>query len=97
MEIRAVTRLEDLVTDFEGFLRLMAHPDDRSRSLGDVLRQTGDLLAVGICAAVGPEGGFTDDERHRALDAGWHLVDLGARRLRTETAALALAARLTLG
>jgi 16S rRNA (uracil1498-N3)-methyltransferase len=48
------------------------------------------------CAvAVGPEGGFADDEVARARAAGWQVIDLGPRILRVETAALALAARLT--
>jgi 16S rRNA (uracil1498-N3)-methyltransferase len=42
-------------------------------------------------AAVGPEGGFTDEEVSLAVNAGWRLLDLGARILRVETAAMALA------
>ncbi|MHB1422370.1 MAG: RsmE family RNA methyltransferase [Gemmataceae bacterium] len=42
-------------------------------------------------AAVGPEGGFTEDEVALARAAGWRLMDLGPRILRVETAALALA------
>jgi 16S rRNA (uracil1498-N3)-methyltransferase len=41
--------------------------------------------------AVGPEGGFTESEVAMASATGWHLVDLGPRILRIETAALALA------
>ena len=44
--------------------------------------------------AVGPEGGFTDEEIARAVAGGWQIVDLGPRILRVETAALALAARV---
>ena len=42
--------------------------------------------------AIGPEGGFTDEEVAAADRAGWHIVDLGPRLLRVETAAVALAA-----
>lgn len=42
--------------------------------------------------AVGPEGGFTDDEVATALAAGWRAIDLGPRVLRVETAALLLTA-----
>ena len=42
--------------------------------------------------AVGPEGGFTDDEVALASSAGWQVIDLGPRILRVETAALTLAA-----
>jgi 16S rRNA (uracil1498-N3)-methyltransferase len=41
--------------------------------------------------AVGPEGGFTDDEVEAALAQGWTVVGLGPRILRVETAALLLA------
>jgi 16S rRNA (uracil1498-N3)-methyltransferase len=41
---------------------------------------------------VGPEGGFTDAEVAEAKDAGAQVVSLGARRLRAETAAIAVCA-----
>lgn len=47
----------------------------------------GEATAV----AVGPEGGFTDEEVERAITAGWQPVDLGPRVLRVETAALVMA------
>jgi 16S rRNA (uracil1498-N3)-methyltransferase len=45
-------------------------------------------------AAVGPEGGFTEEEVAEARAAGWEVVGLGPRILRVETAALVLAAAL---
>jgi 16S rRNA (uracil1498-N3)-methyltransferase len=45
-----------------------------------------------VLAAVGPEGGFTDDEAAAAVAAGWQPVGLGPRILRVETAAMLLAA-----
>jgi len=45
-----------------------------------------------ILALVGPEGGFTDDERQLALDTGFQPVRLSPHILRVETAAVALAA-----
>jgi 16S rRNA (uracil1498-N3)-methyltransferase len=42
--------------------------------------------------AVGPEGGFTDEEIALAMELNWKSVDLGPRILRVETAAIALAA-----
>jgi 16S rRNA (uracil1498-N3)-methyltransferase len=44
---------------------------------------------------VGPEGGWTDTERHSAAEAGWTRVWLGPAILRAETAALAALAVLT--
>ncbi len=42
---------------------------------------------------VGPEGGFSDREVQLAVDAGATMVSLGPRRLRAETAALAVLCR----
>jgi len=50
------------------------------------------LTAQTIYAAVGPEGGFTEDEVNAAVAAGWTRTSLGNSLLRVETAALALAA-----
>ncbi|RTE08493.1 16S rRNA (uracil(1498)-N(3))-methyltransferase [Paenibacillus whitsoniae] len=41
-----------------------------------------------VLIAVGPEGGFTEQEIQQAEDAGFRSVSLGARILRTETAAM---------
>ncbi|HEY6066400.1 MAG TPA: RsmE family RNA methyltransferase [Thermoanaerobaculia bacterium] len=47
-------------------------------------------LAKGSSALlVGPEGGWTDDERSVAVRRGWKVVSLPAGRLRAETAAIA--------
>ncbi len=42
-----------------------------------------------ITLLIGPEGGFSDDERARLVQAGAHPVRLGAHVLRTETAVTA--------
>ena len=47
-----------------------------------------------ILVVVGPEGGFSHDEAESAQAAGAHLLSLGSRILRTETAALAVVAIL---
>ncbi len=48
-----------------------------------------------IFLAVGPEGGFTNEEVDLAAKAGWHVVDLGPRILRIETATVLLVAIVT--
>lgn len=48
-------------------------------------RQASDSVRV----LIGPEGGWTDSERSRALAAGWTAASLGGSILRAETAALA--------
>ncbi|MDP9025758.1 MAG: 16S rRNA (uracil(1498)-N(3))-methyltransferase [Candidatus Eremiobacteraeota bacterium] len=50
--------------------------------------------ATRILIVIGPEGGFSHAEAERAAAAGAHRISLGARILRTETAALALLAIL---
>jgi 16S rRNA (uracil1498-N3)-methyltransferase len=42
-----------------------------------------------VALMVGPEGGWTDDERQRAAAAGWQAASLGPLVLRAETAAAA--------
>ena len=56
-----------------------------------------DKLPQEVFLAIGPEGGFTDEEVALAVKAGWQTVNLGPRILRIETAALALVAMVTLG
>lgn len=47
--------------------------------------------ATGVALAVGPEGGFTDDEvLGLGWNAGWREANLGLRILRVETAAIVL-------
>ncbi len=49
-----------------------------------------------ITLAVGPEGGWSEEEVQQALAAGWQLVSLGDSILRTSTAAVAGLATLAL-
>src|SRR5262249_50547682 len=67
-------------------LRILAHPGEPE--LAPARHQS-------VCLAVGPEGGFTDEEVELARAAGWQMNGLGPRTLRIETAALLLASRLT--
>ena len=67
--------------------RLIAHPVESDRLPTE--------MHENIYLAVGPEGGFTDEEVKLATDAGWQVVGLGSRILRIETAALSLIARVS--
>ncbi len=42
-----------------------------------------------VALLLGPEGGWTDDERHDAINAGWRPGSFGKTILRSETAAIA--------
>ena len=68
-------------------LKVLAHPG------GGIPPGAGRDVAV----AVGPEGGFTDEEVSIGREAGWQTVGLGPRILRVETAALVLALRFNGG
>lgn len=70
--------------------RLIAHPEGEWAASIDFARSGATWIAVG------PEGGFTDAEVAAAKAAGWQSVALGARILRVETAAAALAAVVAL-
>jgi len=71
-------------------LRLVAHPG------GKPFAEFDQVKVEGIQLAIGPEGGFTDAEIAPAVAAGWQQISLGPRILRTETAAIALAAAFAL-
>src|SRR5262249_28458527 len=90
LRVEAPRPWEQLVADERlPAARLLAHPGAES----------GPWPAAGqdVIAAVGPEGGFTDQEVAQARAAGWAVVGLGPRVLRVETAAVALAVRLGVG
>ena len=65
-------------------LKLIAH-EKADGGMKDVFEQHNSLSAS-IC--IGPEGGFSDAEIQCAVRSGFTPVLLGARRLRTETAAI---------
>ena len=57
------------------------------------LKGSTDRPQDGIVLAIGPEGGFTQEEFQAARLLGWERLDLGPRILRIETAALAAVCR----
>jgi len=65
--------------------------ESADRRLDDVL---GDIPGEDITLAVGPEGGFAEEEVAAWAARGAIVVHLGPRILRTETAALAALSRL---
>jgi 16S rRNA (uracil1498-N3)-methyltransferase len=74
----------------EATLRLVASPRARQPLAALARPPLGEHLQL----VIGPEGGFTDEEEGQLDRAGFHGVSLGARVLRTETAALAALAML---
>ena len=71
--------------NFSGGVRiLLAESEDQAR-LPDILPPDADEITL----AIGPEGGWTDDELKRFRQAGWVFASLGDTILRAETAAIA--------
>ncbi|MEX2140035.1 MAG: 16S rRNA (uracil(1498)-N(3))-methyltransferase [Pirellulales bacterium] len=97
MEIsQAVAFAEFVRWEADGAERWIAQPSD-SKSRGGASPTARSQAEPGnerraLIVAVGPEGGFTDDEVRAAIDAGFSQLDLGPRILRVETAAIAVAA-----
>jgi 16S rRNA (uracil1498-N3)-methyltransferase len=104
MEIAEPQAWADFVASTREFpMRWIAHPQDRSVGVSGEAQEgfvnearcanaaTPVLPPSPVLVAVGPEGGFTEEEVALAMAAGWRSVDLGPRILRIETAALFLA------
>jgi 16S rRNA (uracil1498-N3)-methyltransferase len=75
-----------------GDVQLKRLPDEGPAEQNPLFRQPAPSAPPSYCLAVGPEGGFAEEEVALAAAAGWSVVDLGPRILRVETAALMLAA-----
>lgn len=81
--VTALSSLEAALKSVTADVRWLMHPGETS---APVLRN-----AKSVAFAVGPEGGFSEEEVAQARDAGWQCAVLGPRVLRTETAGLAAA------
>jgi 16S rRNA (uracil1498-N3)-methyltransferase len=89
MQINEPQLLADYLRLASGPVRWLAHPGGQAAAEAVKLRRH---PAPESWLAIGPEGGFADDEVQAALAAGWQAIDLGPRLLRVETAAVYLAA-----
>lgn len=88
--VEAVTGMAGALRHAEGCaLRLIAALTDDARPLSEFL---GRAPAGDVAIAVGPEGDFTPDEVAMARAAGFSVVSLGPRVLKSDTAGLALLA-----
>ena len=80
-------------TDFaDSSRRVVAHPYAQGK---ETPGQSAHCAGPGrVLVAVGPEGGWTDDEVAILESHGFERLSLGPRILRTDTAVVALLARL---
>ncbi len=83
---------DELDAMFPTMRRIVAHPygADKAEESGESPRRQRILLAIG------PEGGWTDDEVELLESRGFRRYSLGQRILRTDTATIALIAQLAL-
>jgi 16S rRNA (uracil1498-N3)-methyltransferase len=95
LAIAPARRWEEFATaESTAGLRWLVHPG--GIPLATAWSAAGAPKPTSVVAAIGPEGGFSDDEVRQAAAAGWQMVDLGPRILRVETAAVAIAAFISL-
>ena len=88
-EIAVPIKLSDALRIFEG-LRIVLAESEAQTLLRDALQP--DVAAGGITLAIGPEGGWAEDELQAFQQAGWISASLGNTILRAETAAIAATA-----
>jgi 16S rRNA (uracil1498-N3)-methyltransferase len=91
--IQAPTELAALWEQCDAYdLVLMADEAERRQTVAQVFKDLPENKDVRkVLCIIGPEGGFTEEERRRAKEKRVHPVTLGPRRLRAETAGLVLA------
>ena len=77
------------VVELQPVLCMWEEVADESQPLSAVLRSFGSGSAI-LAALIGPPGGFTEEEVAANQAVGANLVTLGARVLRSETAAVAV-------
>jgi 16S rRNA (uracil1498-N3)-methyltransferase len=87
-EIAGPLKLQD-ATKLTGAPRIILAESEEHARLREVLLPNSEGH---ILLAVGPEGGWTDDELHLFQNAGWISASLGSTILRAETAAIAAVA-----
>lgn len=89
-EVREPVTFNHVLESDEFDVRFIAHQAVKDEgTIANLVRESATVAVL-----IGPEGGFTDDEVKLALDAGCLPLHLGARRLRSETAALVAACKI---
>jgi 16S rRNA (uracil1498-N3)-methyltransferase len=85
--VAAPVKLKDLAGDIfwaESVARVVLAESEKDTRLRDVLAP----LSTEVALAVGPEGGWADDEFAWFRETGWAVASLGGTILRAETAAI---------
>jgi len=83
-QIDEAVKLKSALT-LEAPTRLLLNENERSEKIREALAEA----AAPVIFAVGPEGGWAEEELSQFSDAGWRSVTMGSTILRAETAAIA--------
>ncbi|HVO95847.1 MAG TPA: 16S rRNA (uracil(1498)-N(3))-methyltransferase [Terriglobales bacterium] len=90
-EVAALCTYEEVVNRVSAAaLRVLFWEREAERSLREVHQN--HAVAKTVLLAIGPEGGFTDQEANLARQRGFEITHLGPRILRAETAAVTVVA-----
>jgi 16S rRNA (uracil1498-N3)-methyltransferase len=84
-EIAEAASLKVAAAGIQSGVKILFDETETQRSVSETLRDARGAVTF----ALGPEGGWTAEEREMMLGAGWVPVTLGPRILRAETAAIA--------
>ncbi len=89
------------IGEVQGFAEVLVHLEDcdekfipHEQAASSLAGYTSFEAGKKIGVLIGPEGGFTDEEVESAINCGFQPVSLGPRRLRSETAAIAVVSRI---
>jgi 16S rRNA (uracil1498-N3)-methyltransferase len=88
-EVVAPVKLQDAMHQPTG-LKIVLSEEEKQASLSDLLEAHED--AAEVVLALGPEGGWAEEELQNFAKAGWMSGSLGSTILRAETAAIAATA-----
>ena len=86
-EINTPIEFEEMLNDLKAVdLIIVPYEGEENKGIKDIMKEL-DLSSVkNVAVIIGPEGGFEEKEVYQLSDLGAHIITLGPRILRTETA-----------